>query len=61
MLITTEGIIIRTPITSIPILGKTTSGVKLMAIDRESEARIASSTVVDEEEEEEKAVEETED
>jgi len=51
MLITTEGIIIRTPVTSIPVLGKTTSGVKLMALSKEGEAKIASFTVVDSEEE----------
>jgi len=51
MLITTEGIIIRTPISHIPVLGKTTSGVKLMSISKDSEAKIASFTVVESEEE----------
>ena len=58
MLITTEGIMIRTPVTHIPVLGKMTSGVKLMALAKDSEAKIASFTVVDAEDE--KAAEEDE-
>ncbi len=46
MLMTTEGIVIRTVIESIPVLSKTTSGVKLMNIDRESSAKIASFTII---------------
>ncbi|MBP5224676.1 MAG: DNA gyrase subunit A [Lachnospiraceae bacterium] len=46
MLMTTEGIVIRTVIDSIPILSKTTSGVKLMNIDKEGEARVASFTII---------------
>ncbi|MBQ6549837.1 MAG: DNA gyrase subunit A [Lachnospiraceae bacterium] len=46
MIITTEGIVIRTPVESIPVLGKTTSGVKLINIQKESEARVASFTVI---------------
>ncbi|MBR6321316.1 MAG: DNA gyrase subunit A [Lachnospiraceae bacterium] len=52
MIITTEGIIIRTPVDKIPVLGKTTSGVKLINIDKESDARVASFTVVKEEDSE---------
>ena len=56
LLMTTEGIVIRTVIESIPILSKTTSGVKLMNIDKDSDAKIASFTIIpasasDEEEE----------
>ena len=46
LLITTEGIVIRTMIGSIPVLSKTTSGVKLMNIDRESDAKVASFTII---------------
>ena len=46
MIITTEGIVIRTPVESIPVLGKTTSGVKLINIAKDSDAKVASFTVV---------------
>ena len=46
MIITTEGIVIRTPVASIPVLGKTTSGVKLINIQKDSDARVASFTIV---------------
>ena len=49
MIITTEGIIIRMPVNTISQLGKTASGVKLINIDKESEARVASFTVIREE------------
>ena len=42
MLITTEGIVIRLRVSDISVLGRITSGVKLMNIDSESETRIAS-------------------
>lgn len=42
MLITTEGIIIRTMCNQISELGRITSGVKLMNIDRDSDIRVAS-------------------
>jgi len=45
MIITTEGIIIRTQVKDIPVLGKTTSGVKLININKESDALVASFTV----------------
>ncbi|MBP5224421.1 MAG: DNA gyrase subunit A, partial [Lachnospiraceae bacterium] len=46
LLMTTEGIVIRTVIESIPVLSKTTSGVKLMNIDREGSAKVASFTII---------------
>ena len=46
MLISTEGIVIRTTVAGIPVLGRTTSGVKLMNIDKDSTAKVASFTVV---------------
>ena len=52
MIITTEGIVIRTKIDSIPVLGKTTSGVKLINISKDSESRVASFTIVTSSEEE---------
>jgi len=42
MLITNEGIIIRTGVDGISILGRVTSGVKLMNLDEEKDIRIAS-------------------
>jgi len=45
MIITTEGIIIRTEVSDIPVLGKTTSGVKLINISKDSDAKVASFTV----------------
>ncbi len=52
MIITTEGIIIRMPVGGISMLGKTASGVKLINLDRETDAKVASFTVVTAEEEE---------
>ena len=42
MLITNEGIIIRMAVSDISIIGRNTSGVKLMNIDPESDVRVAS-------------------
>lgn len=52
LLITTEGIVIRTRVDSVPILGRTTSGVKLISIDKDSEAKVASFAVIPASEEE---------
>ena len=52
MIITTEGIVIRTSVDSIPVLGRTTSGVKLINL-KNSDAKVASFTVVKENESEE--------
>ena len=60
MLITTEGVIIRLSVNDISIIGRNTSGVKMMNIDQDSNVRVASiakvressSDVSDEEEEE---------
>jgi len=41
LLITNEGIIIRIPVSDISVIGRITSGVKLMSIDRESDIRVA--------------------
>ena len=41
MLITTEGIIIRLMVSDISVLGRITSGVKLMNIDTETDIRVA--------------------
>ncbi len=41
MLITTEGIIIRMSVDDISIIGRNTSGVKLMAIDHDSDIKVA--------------------
>ena len=41
MLITTEGILIRIGVNDISIIGRNTSGVKLMNIDSESNIRVA--------------------
>ena len=49
MLITNEGIIIRMNVMDIRVLGRVTSGVKLMDIDRDSDVRIASISKVREE------------
>ena len=53
MLITTEGIIIRTGIENIPILGRTTSGVKLISLDKDTDTKVASFAVVTKSEEDE--------
>lgn len=42
MLITNEGIIIRMAVSDISIIGRNTSGVKLMNIDPESDIKVAS-------------------
>ena len=42
MLITNEGIIIRMAVNDISIIGRNTSGVKLMNIDQDSDVRVAS-------------------
>lgn len=42
MLITTEGIIIRLAVSDISIIGRNTSGVKLMNIDKDSDIKVAS-------------------
>ena len=42
MMITTEGIIIRTMCNQISELGRITSGVKLMDIDKDSDVKVAS-------------------
>jgi DNA gyrase subunit A len=42
MLITNEGVIIRMNVMDVRVLGRITSGVKLMDIDRKSDVRIAS-------------------
>ena len=49
MLITNEGVIIRMNVEDVRILGRITSGVKLMDIDRDSDVRIASIAKVREE------------
>ena len=42
MLITTEGIIIRMSVDDISVIGRNTSGVKLMSIDHEADIKVAS-------------------
>ena len=42
MLITTEGIVIRMSVDDISVIGRNTSGVKLMAIDHDSDIKVAS-------------------
>ena len=42
MLITNEGIIIKMSVNDISIIGRNTSGVKLMSIDADSDVRVAS-------------------
>lgn len=59
MMITTEGIIIRIKVSNISLLGRNTSGVKLMNIDASSNVRVASIAKVRESEEEEDAEEES--
>lgn len=49
MIITTEGIIIRTPVANISKLGRVTSGVKVMSIDQEADIKVASIAKVREE------------
>jgi len=49
MLITTEGIVIRLEVSGISILGRVTSGVKLINVDTESDVKVASISKVREE------------
>ena len=42
MLITNEGILIRMGVDDISVIGRNTSGVKLMSIDADSNVRVAS-------------------
>ena len=42
MLITNEGILIRMGVDDISVIGRNTSGVKLMSIDADSDVRVAS-------------------
>ena len=56
--ISTSGTILRTHISSIPVLGRATVGVTVIKIDRDSENRVASFAAVPEEEEEETPAEE---
>ena len=42
MIITTEGIIIRMTVDDISVIGRNTSGVKLMSIDQDSDIKVAS-------------------
>ncbi len=42
LLITNEGILIRMPVDTISVVGRATSGVKLMALDTENDIRVAS-------------------
>ena len=42
MIITNEGIVIRISVDDISVIGRNTSGVKLMAIDQDSDIRVAS-------------------
>ena len=46
MMITTEGIVIRMESETISVIGRNTSGVKLMDIDPDSDVRVASVTKV---------------
>ena len=46
MMITTEGIVIRLMVNDISVLGRITSGVKLMAIDQETDIKVARFTKV---------------
>ena len=55
MIITTEGIIIRLKVSDISVLGRNTSGVKLMNINPESDVRVASIAKVRESEQEDEA------
>lgn len=42
MIITTEGIIIRMKVDDISVIGRNTSGVKLMSINQDSDIKVAS-------------------
>ena len=60
MMITTEGIIIRTPCSGISVMGRITSGVKLMDVDGENQGLPALQKVRDKEASEETPVSEKE-
>ena len=53
LLITNEGILIRIAVSDISVIGRITSGVKVMSIDRDSNVRVASIAKVRESSEEE--------
>ncbi|MBR5340252.1 MAG: DNA gyrase subunit A [Lachnospiraceae bacterium] len=55
LLITTSGTILRTHISSIPVLGRSTVGVTVIKIARDTENRVASFAAVPEDEEEEES------
>ena len=42
MIITTEGVVIRISVDDISVIGRNTSGVKLMNIDQDSDVQVAS-------------------
>ena len=42
MMITTEGVVIRISVDDISVIGRNTSGVKLMNVDQDSDIRVAS-------------------
>ena len=52
MLITTEGTVIRMKTDNIPVLGRDTSGVKLMQVDQEN-VKVSSIELIEESKEEE--------
>ena len=52
MLITTEGTVIRMKTDTIPVLGRDTSGVKLMQVDQEN-VKVSSIELIEESKEEE--------
>ena len=57
LLITTSGTILRTHISSIPVLGRSTVGVTVIKIARDTENRVASFAAVPEDEDEEESAE----
>ncbi len=54
IMITTAGIIIRIPVSTISVIGRNTSGVKLMNIDKESGVKVASIAKIRDDDEPEK-------
>ena len=62
MMITNEGVVIRISVEDISVIGRNTSGVKLMNIDQDSDIRVASIAKVrdDGEKSEEDGIEELE-
>ena len=60
MLITNEGIIIRMSVDDISVIGRNTSGVKLMSIDADSNVRVATIAKVRESSQGEEEAEESE-